>query len=131
MQLAYAIKTFSTIVLNFSHRYKVALSVALALRYLHEDAEQSVLHRDIKSANVLLDMDFSTKLGDFGMAKMEGPRLRTQRTGVVGTYGYLAPEYINGGRVARNQTFIVLGLWLLKLHVGKGFIKTGSLMYLS
>ncbi|KHN00431.1 L-type lectin-domain containing receptor kinase IX.1 [Glycine soja] len=107
-------------------RYKVALGVVLAFRYHHEDAEQSVLHRDIKSANVLLDMDFSTKLGDFGMAKMEGPRLRTQRTGVVGTYGYLAPEYINGeGNVLGvvderlNNEFdvdeitsmIVVGLW--------------------
>jgi hypothetical protein len=100
-------------------RYKIALGVANALRYLHDDAEQCVLHRDIKSANVLLDTDFSTKLGDFGMAKLVDPMLRTQRTGVVGTYGYLAPEYINGGRASKESDMYSFGIVALEIATGR------------
>lgn len=107
-------------------RYKVALGVALALRYLHEDAEQSVLHRDIKSANVLLDSDFSTKLGDFGMAKLVDPRLRTQRTGVVGTYGYLAPEYLNGGRASKESDIYSFGVVALEIACGRRIYHDGE-----
>ncbi|KAG4953749.1 hypothetical protein JHK87_039343 [Glycine soja] len=110
-------------------RYKVALGVALALRYLHEDAEQSVLHRDIKSANVLLDTNFSTKLGDFGMAKLVDPRLRTQRTGLVGTYGaskesdiysfgVVALEIACGRRTYQDGEYHVpLVSWVWQLYV--------------
>ncbi|GMN40270.1 hypothetical protein TIFTF001_009495 [Ficus carica] len=81
-------------------RYKIALGLVSALNHLHEEAEQCVLHRDIKPANVLLDTDFSTKLGDFGVAKFVDPQLRTDRmTAVVGTFGYLALEYVSVGRV--------------------------------
>ncbi|PQQ17111.1 L-type lectin-domain containing receptor kinase IX.1-like [Prunus yedoensis var. nudiflora] len=72
--------------LQWDLRYKIALDLATAVHYLHEDAETCVLHRDIKSANVLLDYDFKTKLGDFGIAKLVDPRFRTQTTGVVGMY---------------------------------------------
>ncbi|KAI5393719.1 L-type lectin-domain containing receptor kinase IX.1 [Lathyrus oleraceus] len=107
-------------------RYKIALGVANALRYLHDDAEQCVLHRDIKSANVLLDTDFSTKLGDFGMAKLVDPMLRTQRTGVVGTYGYLAPEYINGGRASKESDMYSLGIVALELATGRRVFQDGE-----
>lgn len=107
-------------------RYKVALGVATALRYLHEDAEQCVLHRDIKSANVLLDTDFSTKLGDFGMAKLVDPRLRTQRTGVVGTYGYLAPEYISGGRASKESDIYSFGVVALEIASGRRTYQDGE-----
>lgn len=107
-------------------RYKVALGVANAIRYLHEDAEQCVLHRDIKSANVLLDTDFSTKLGDFGMAKLVDPRLRTQRTGVVGTYGYLAPEYINGGRASKESDVYSFGIVALEIASGRRTYQDGE-----
>ena len=93
--------------------------MAAAVRYLHEDAEQCVLHRDIKSANVLLDTDFSTKLGDFGMAKFVDPRLRTQMTGVVGTYGYLAPEYIHGGRASKESDMYSFGVVALEIACGR------------
>ncbi|KAK7383344.1 hypothetical protein VNO78_29021 [Psophocarpus tetragonolobus] len=112
--------------LTWDVRYKVALGVALAVRYLHEDAEQSVLHRDIKSANVLLDTDFSTKLGDFGMAKLVDPRLKTQKTGVVGTYGYLAPEYINGGRASKESDIYSFGVVTLEIACGRRTYKDGE-----
>ncbi|KAK9933207.1 hypothetical protein M0R45_020410 [Rubus argutus] len=67
--------------LKWDNRYKIALGLASALHYLHEDAEHCVLHRDIKSANVMLDNDFSAKLGDFGIAKLVDPRFRTQTRG--------------------------------------------------
>ncbi|ESW33065.1 hypothetical protein PHAVU_001G040300 [Phaseolus vulgaris] len=112
--------------LTWDVRYKVALGVAAAVRYLHEDAEQCVLHRDIKSANVLLDTDFSTKLGDFGMAKFVDPRLRTQMTGVVGTYGYLAPEYLNGGRPSKESDIYSFGVVALEIACGRRTYKDGE-----
>ncbi|KAK7311055.1 hypothetical protein RJT34_08938 [Clitoria ternatea] len=107
-------------------RYKIALGVATALHYLHEDAEQCVLHRDIKSANVLLDNDFSTKLCDFGMAKLVDPRLKTQRTGVVGTYGYLAPEYINEGRASKKSDMYGFGVVALEIACGRRTYQDGE-----
>ena len=70
--------------LTWGVRYNIALGMARALRYLHEDAVQCVLHRDIKSGNVLLDTDFNIKVSDFGMAKLVDPRLRTQKTKLEG-----------------------------------------------
>ncbi|XLR28764.1 L-type lectin-domain containing receptor kinase IX.1-like [Arachis hypogaea] len=107
-------------------RYKMALGIATALHYLHEDAEQCVLHRDIKSANILLDTDFSTKLCDFGMAKLVDPRLKTQRTGVVGTYGYLAPEYLNGGRASKESDIYSFGIVALEIACGRKTYQDGE-----
>ncbi|KAG4931444.1 hypothetical protein AAZX31_17G210600 [Glycine max] len=105
--------------LTWGVRYKIALGVVRALRYLHEDAEQCVLHRDIKSANVLLDTDFNTKVSDFGMAKLVDPRLRTQKTKVVGTYGYLAPEYVKEGRASKESDMYGFGVLALEIACGK------------
>ncbi|KAK7383445.1 hypothetical protein VNO78_29124 [Psophocarpus tetragonolobus] len=113
-------------ILEWNIRYKVALGVANALRYLHEDAEQCVLHRDIKSANVLLDTEFNTKVGDFGMAKLVDPRLRTQQTGVVGTYGYLAPEYVTGGRASRESDMYSFGVVALEIASGRRTYQDGE-----
>ncbi|KAL1353344.1 L-type lectin-domain containing receptor kinase IX.1-like [Arachis ipaensis] len=112
--------------LPWDARYKIALGVATALHYLHEDAEQCVLHRDIKSANILLDTDFSTKLCDFGMAKLVDPRLKTQRTGVVGTYGYLAPEYLNGGRASKESDIYSFGIVALEIACGRKTYQDGE-----
>ncbi|KAJ7958472.1 Lectin-like receptor kinase [Quillaja saponaria] len=105
--------------LQWNLRYKIALGLASAIHYLHEDAEQCVLHRDIKSANVLLDTDFSTKLGDFGVAKLVDPLLRTRMTGVVGTYGYLAPEYFNHGRASKESDIYSFGVVALEIACGR------------
>lgn len=105
--------------LQWEARYSIALGLASALHYLHEDAGQCVLHRDIKSANILLDTDFSTKLGDFGVAKLVDPLLRTQKTGVVGTLGYLAPEYLNEGRASRESDMFSFGVVALEIACGR------------
>ncbi|KAJ7966298.1 Lectin receptor kinase [Quillaja saponaria] len=105
--------------LQWNVKYKIALGLASALHYLHEDAEQCVIHRDIKSANVLLDIDFSPKLGDFGIAKLVDPLLKTQTTGVVGTFGYLAPEYLNHGRATKESDMFSFGVVALEIACGR------------
>lgn len=113
--------------LPWNARYKIAIGLASALHYLHEEAEQyCVLHRDIKSANVLLDTDFSAKLGDFGVAKLVDPRLRTHTTGVVGTYGYLAPEYANEGRASRESDMFSFGAVALEIACGRRTFQDGA-----
>ncbi|XP_009363448.3 LOW QUALITY PROTEIN: L-type lectin-domain containing receptor kinase IX.1-like [Pyrus x bretschneideri] len=113
--------------LQWDFRYKIALGLASALNYLHEDVEQCVLHRDIKSANVLLDTDFSSKLGDFGIAKLVDPRFRTQTTGVVGTYGYMAPEYASGGRASKESDMFSFGVVALEIACGRRTYQDGEL----
>ncbi|PRQ44644.1 putative protein kinase RLK-Pelle-L-LEC family [Rosa chinensis] len=106
--------------LQWDFRYKIALGLASTLHYLHEDAEQyCVLHRDIKSANILLDNDFSTKLGDFGIAKLVDARLRTRATGVAGTFGYMAPEYAFQGRASKESDMFSFGVVALEIACGR------------
>nr|KJB36256.1 hypothetical protein B456_006G148700 [Gossypium raimondii] len=100
-------------------RYKIAIGLASALQYLHEGEEQCVLHRDIKSDNVLLDLDFTTKLCDFGVLKLVDRGERTQTTMVVGTPGYLAPEYMQE-QIARKETDMYsFGIVALEICCGR------------
>ncbi|XP_031279100.1 L-type lectin-domain containing receptor kinase IX.1-like [Pistacia vera] len=105
--------------LPWSIRYKIALGLPSALRYLHEEAEPYVLHRDIKSANVLLNTDFSTKLGDFGVAKVVNSWSQNQATNVVGTVGYLAPEYLRDGRATKESDMFSFGIVSLEIACGR------------
>ncbi|KAM1021769.1 hypothetical protein ACFX2I_042822 [Malus domestica] len=113
--------------LRWDFRYKIALGLASALHYLHEDAEQCVLHRDIKSANVLLDKDFGTKLGDFGIAKLLDPCSWTQTRGAVGTFGYIAPEYASGGQASRECDIFSFGVVALEIACGRRTYQDGEL----
>ncbi|KAE8680622.1 hypothetical protein F3Y22_tig00111377pilonHSYRG00066 [Hibiscus syriacus] len=99
------------------HMHKIAIELAFALNYLHEGAEQCVIHREIKSDIVLLDLDFTTKLADFGVSKLIEGGQKTQTTKIIGTYGYLAPEYLQEGK-ARRRTCTALGLWCWRFAVG-------------
>ncbi|KAM3306179.1 hypothetical protein P3S67_013049 [Capsicum chacoense] len=80
--------------LSWAMKYKIALGLASALLYLHEEWEQCVIRRDIKSSNIMLDSSFNVKLGDFGLARLMDHELGPQTTGLAGNLGYLAPEYI-------------------------------------
>ncbi|KAK9902600.1 hypothetical protein M0R45_001533 [Rubus argutus] len=105
--------------LKWGFRYKIAEGLASALHYLHEDTEQCVLHRDIKSANVLLDNDFNAKLGDFGIAQLVDPRLRSHTTGLVGTVGYIAPEYVGEGKATKETDMFSFGVVALEIACGR------------
>ncbi|KAL5556638.1 hypothetical protein UlMin_038874 [Ulmus minor] len=105
--------------LSWAARYKISIGLASALLYLHEEWEQCVLHRDIKSSNVMLDSIFNVKLGDFGLARVMDHELGPQTTGLVGTLGYLAPEYVSTGRASKESDVYSFGVVVLEITTGR------------
>lgn len=100
-------------------RYKITLGLASALLYLHEEWEQCVVHRDIKSSNIMLDSGFNVKLGDFGLARLMDHELGPQTTGLAGTLGYLAPEYISTGKASKEADVFSFGVVVLEIASGR------------
>ncbi|KAG2310531.1 hypothetical protein Bca52824_022088 [Brassica carinata] len=100
-------------------RYKVALGLASALHYLHEGWDQCVLHRDIKASNIMLDTNFNVKLGDFGLARLMDHELRSHTTGLAGTFGYMAPEYVMTGRASKEFDIYSFGVSILEIVTGR------------
>ncbi|KAK9097020.1 hypothetical protein Sjap_022517 [Stephania japonica] len=105
--------------LNWDSRYKITLGLASGLLYLHEEWEQCVVHRDIKSSNVMLDSNFNAKLGDFGLARLMDHELGPQTTGLAGTFGYLAPEYISTGKASKESDVYSFGVVALEIACGR------------
>ncbi|KAK9286503.1 hypothetical protein L1049_014901 [Liquidambar formosana] len=108
------------IVLSWEVRFKVAVGVAEALNYLHNECTPPVIHRDVKSSNILLSDGFEPQLSDFGLA-IWGPTTSSFLTQceVVGTFGYLAPEYFMYGRVSDKIDVYSFGVVLLELLSGR------------
>lgn len=95
--------------------HKVAMDVARALAYLHDQCVPRVLHRDVKPSNILLDDDFNAYLSDFGLARLLGTSETHATTGVAGTFGYVAPEYAMTCRVSDKADVYSYGVVLLEL----------------
>ncbi|XP_058080727.1 L-type lectin-domain containing receptor kinase IX.1-like [Magnolia sinica] len=105
--------------LMWTIRFKIALGLASALLYLHEEWEQCVVHRDIKSSNVMLDSSFNAKLGDFGLARFVDHGLGSQTTVLAGTMGYLAPECITSGKASKESDVYSFGVVALEIACGR------------
>ncbi|PKA47617.1 Receptor-like serine/threonine-protein kinase NCRK [Apostasia shenzhenica] len=109
--------------LNWSIRIRVALGVARGLEYLHEAAAPRILHRDIKSTNILLDDNYKPKITDLGMAKClttdEHPSCSSSPARMLGTFGYFAPEYAIVGKASLKSDVFSFGVVILELITGR------------
>ncbi|KAJ8763039.1 hypothetical protein K2173_023244 [Erythroxylum novogranatense] len=106
-------------------RMKVLLGTARALAYLHEAIEPKVVHRDIKSSNILIDGEFNAKVSDFGLAKLLGTGESHITTRVMGTFGYVAPEYANTGLLNEKSDIYSFGVLLLEAVTGRDPVDYG------
>ncbi|XAR52750.1 Non-specific serine/threonine protein kinase [Bertholletia excelsa] len=111
--------------LTWEARMKVLLGTAKALAYLHEAIEPKVVHRDIKSSNILIDDDFNAKVSDFGLAKLLGAGKSHITTRVMGTFGYVAPEYANTGLLNEKSDVYSFGVVLLEAITGRDPVDYG------
>lgn len=102
--------------LNWRTRLRIAIDVANVLQYIHEHTRPRVVHKDIKSSNILLDTNMRAKIANFGLAK-SGCNAITMH--IVGTQGYIAPEYLADGVVSTKMDVFSFGVVLLELISGK------------
>ncbi|OEL37427.1 putative L-type lectin-domain containing receptor kinase S.7 [Dichanthelium oligosanthes] len=107
--------------LDWKQRYNVVAGVASALNYLHHEFDQTVIHRDIKPSNIMLDSSFHARLGDFGLARaLESDKTSyTDKIGVPGTLGYIAPECFHTGRATRESDVFGFGAVILEIVCGR------------
>ncbi|MBA0785938.1 hypothetical protein Gotri_025509 [Gossypium trilobum] len=109
--------------LNWDVRYKIVQDLASALLYLHEEGDHCVLHRDIKTSNIMLNSNFNAKLGDFGLARLVDHAKGSQTTRLAGTMGYMAPECISSGKVSKESDVYSFGIVALEIACGRRSIE--------
>ncbi|OWM89893.1 hypothetical protein CDL15_Pgr012530 [Punica granatum] len=110
--------------MDWPTRVKIALGSAKGLAYLHEDCHPKIIHRDIKASNILLDFKFEAKVADFGLAKLSSDVNTHISTRVMGTFGYLAPEYASSGKLTDKSDVFSFGVMLLELITGRRPVDT-------
>ncbi|CAL5203158.1 unnamed protein product [Lathyrus oleraceus] len=113
--------------LKWEERFRIIKGVAFGLVYLHEECEQTVIHRDVKAGNVLLDCEMNARLGDFGLAKLYDRGENPNTTRVVGTLGYLAPELTRTGKPTTSSDVFAFGALLLEVVCGRRPIEVKAL----
>ncbi|PHU25704.1 hypothetical protein BC332_04036 [Capsicum chinense] len=101
-------------IFNYKVLYKIAMDIALAISFLHDQCVPRIIHRDIKPSNILLDNEQNAYLSDFGLSRIMGIET-SSTTAVAGTFGYVAPEYAETSRVSDKADVYSYGIVLLEL----------------
>ncbi|KAJ9176948.1 hypothetical protein P3X46_012207 [Hevea brasiliensis] len=105
--------------LQWEGRYKIIVGIARGLLYLHEDSQLRIIHRDLKSSNILLDEHMNPKISDFGLAKLfSGSQTQGDTNPIAGTYGYMAPEYAKKGLFSTKSDVYSFGILVLEIVTG-------------
>ncbi|XP_074576115.1 putative leucine-rich repeat receptor-like serine/threonine-protein kinase At2g14440 [Curcuma longa] len=106
-------------VLTWAQRLQIAYQAAQGLDYLHTECNPPIVHRDVKSSNILLGANLEAKITDFGTSKALNENDADETTEVVGTYGYLDPEYYQTGHVSKASDVYSFGIILLEMISGQ------------
>ncbi|WRX24283.1 Protein kinase domain - like 10 [Theobroma cacao] len=105
--------------LSWDQRFNIIKGIAAGLLYLHEEWELVVIHRDVKSSNVLIDAGMNARLGDFGLARLYDHGTESHTTNIVGTIGYIAPELARNGKASTRSDVFAYGVLLLEVVSGR------------
>ncbi|GKA77349.1 G-type lectin S-receptor-like serine/threonine-protein kinase [Tanacetum coccineum] len=114
------VETNRSSILDWSRRFRIIHGIARGLLYLHQDSRFKIVHRDLKASNILLDVDLNPKISDFGLARMFREHENEANTNrVVGTLGYISPEYAVDGTFSAKSDVFSFGVIVLEIVSGR------------